>query len=105
MGITWIIGILVFNRDLLFVAYIYTIFIGLQGLIIFILFVVLSKQVRISQISDLVIFVLFVVLSKQVILCFILSHGMIKQYCVTCTWYPAGERGIQQMVEGAGGFF
>ena len=84
MGITWIIGILVFNRHLLFVAYIYTIFIGLQGLIIFILFVVLSKQVEVL-------------------------HCECDLHALSCdlqlsTWCPVGERGIHQVVEGEGSF-
>ena len=45
MGITWIVIALFFDVDLIFVAYIMTIFIAGQGIIIFILFVPLSKQV------------------------------------------------------------
>ena len=45
MGIAWIGNILFFDINLIFVAYIMTIFIAGQGIIIFILFVPLSKQV------------------------------------------------------------
>ena len=45
MGIAWIANILFFDVNLLFIAYIMTIFIASQGIIIFILFVPLSKQV------------------------------------------------------------
>ena len=47
MGITWIIGVLVLEVDALFpLAYIFTIFVAFQGLFIFVVFVLLSKQVR-----------------------------------------------------------
>ena len=45
MGIAWIFNILFFIEQLIFVAYIMTMFIAGQGLIIFIFFVVLSKEV------------------------------------------------------------
>ena len=45
MGIAWIGNVLFFDTNLIFVAYIMTIFIAGQGIIIFILFVPLSKQV------------------------------------------------------------
>ena len=45
MGIAWIFNVLFFIEELIFVAYIMTVFIAGQGLIIFILFVLLSKQV------------------------------------------------------------
>ena len=45
MGIAWIGNILFFSRHLLFIAYIMTIFIAGQGIIIFILYVPLSKHV------------------------------------------------------------
>ena len=45
MGIAWIGNVLFFDVNLIFVAYIMTIFIAGQGIIIFILFVPLSKQV------------------------------------------------------------
>ena len=45
MGIAWIGNVLFFDGSLIFVAYIMTIFIAGQGIIIFILFVPLSKQV------------------------------------------------------------
>ena len=47
MGITWIIGVLVIETEELFaLAFIFTIFVAFQGLFIFILFVLLSQQVR-----------------------------------------------------------
>ena len=45
MGMAWIANILFFDVNLLFIAYIMTIFIAGQGIIIFILFIPLSKQV------------------------------------------------------------
>ena len=45
MGIAWIGNVLFFDVNLIFVAYIMTIFIAGQGIIIFILFVPLLKQV------------------------------------------------------------
>ena len=45
MGIAWIGNVLFFDVNLIFIAYIMTIFIAGQGIIIFILFVPLSKQV------------------------------------------------------------
>ena len=47
MGIAWIGNVLFFDVNLIFVAYIMTIFIAGQGIIIFILLVPLSKQVHI----------------------------------------------------------
>ena len=47
MGFTWIFGLLIVKlRSLVFLAYIYTTLIAFQGLLIFIIFVVLSKSVR-----------------------------------------------------------
>ena len=47
MGITWIMGVLVVEVEaLLPLAYIFTIMVAFQGLAIFIIFVVFSKQVR-----------------------------------------------------------
>ena len=45
MGIAWIGNVLFFDVDLIFFAYIMTIFIAGQGIVIFILLVPLSKQV------------------------------------------------------------
>ena len=53
MGITWIGNLLFFTEELLFVAYIMTIFIAGQGIIIFILLVPLSKQVNIRFIINI----------------------------------------------------
>ena len=46
MGIAWIANVLFFDVNLLFIAYIMTIFIAGQGIIIFIVLVPLSKQVK-----------------------------------------------------------
>jgi protein-S-isoprenylcysteine O-methyltransferase Ste14 len=47
MGIAWIIGFLVVEVEELFtLAYIFTIFVAFQGVFIFVIFVLLSKQVR-----------------------------------------------------------
>ena len=47
MGLTWILGVLVLNVDaLLPLIYIYTIMVAFQGLTIFLIFVIFSKQVR-----------------------------------------------------------
>ena len=47
MGITWIIGVLVIEGEtLVALAYIFTVFVAFQGLFIFVIFVLLSKQVR-----------------------------------------------------------
>ena len=47
MGLTWIVGVLIVEvKALLPLAYIYTILVAFQGLWIFIIFVLLSKQVR-----------------------------------------------------------
>ena len=47
MGITWIIGVLVIEVEELFaLAFIFTIFVAFQGLLIFVIFVVLQKPVR-----------------------------------------------------------
>ena len=47
MGLTWIIGFLVIEVDELFaLAFIFTIFVAFQGLFIFVIFVLLSKQVK-----------------------------------------------------------
>ena len=47
MGLTWILGLLVLNTKVLLpLAYIYTFMVAFQGLAIFFIFVVFSKQVR-----------------------------------------------------------
>ena len=45
MGIGWLANVLFFSDKLLFIAYIMTVFIAGQGIIIFILYVPLSKHV------------------------------------------------------------
>ena len=52
MGITWIIGFLVIEVEVLFAfAYIFTVFVAFQGVFIFVILVLLSKQVRESYIK------------------------------------------------------
>ena len=47
MGLTWIMGVLVLNVPaLLPLTYIYTIMVAFQGLTIFLILVIFSKQVR-----------------------------------------------------------
>ena len=47
MGLTWILGVLIVEvEELVPLAYIYTIMVAFQGLFIFFIFVVFSKQVR-----------------------------------------------------------
>ena len=47
MGLTWIVGVLIVEVEaLLPLAYIYTILVAFQGLWIFLMYVVFSKQVR-----------------------------------------------------------
>ena len=47
MGVTWIVGVLIVEVEALVpLAYIYTIMVAFQGLFIFLLYVLLSKQVR-----------------------------------------------------------
>jgi latrophilin 2 len=52
MGITWIIGVLVVEvEELCPLAYIFTIFVAFQGVFIFVIFVLLSKQVSLRNLS------------------------------------------------------
>ena len=46
MGVGWIGNVFFFTEELLFIAYIMTVFIAAQGIIIFILYVPMSKNVR-----------------------------------------------------------
>ena len=46
MGIAWLAGVLAFRRELLFISYIMTVFIAGQGILLFIILIPLSKQVR-----------------------------------------------------------
>ena len=48
MGIGWLANVLFFTDKLLFIAYIMTVFIAGQGIIIFILYVPLSKHVSVD---------------------------------------------------------
>ncbi len=45
MGVTWITGLLAFSEKLIFVVYLYTIFVASQGILLFIILVLLSQQV------------------------------------------------------------
>ena len=51
MGIGWLVNVLFFSEILLFVAYIITVFIAGQGIIIFIIYVPLSKRVSLIIIT------------------------------------------------------
>ena len=51
MGIGWLANVLFFSDKLLFIAYIMTVFIAGQGIIIFILYVLLSKHVSLIIVS------------------------------------------------------
>ena len=46
MALTWIVGVLIFDDKLKFLAFIYPVLISFQGLFIFLVFVVFSKTVR-----------------------------------------------------------
>ena len=46
MGIAWLGNVLFFSKELLFIAYIMTVFIAAQGIIIVFLYVLLSKHVK-----------------------------------------------------------
>ena len=52
MGIGWLANVLFFSDKLLFIAYIMTVFIAGQGIIIFILYVPLSKHVSLIIITS-----------------------------------------------------
>ena len=52
MGIGWLANVLFFTDKLLFIAYIMTVFIAGQGIIIFILYVPLSKHVSLIIITS-----------------------------------------------------
>ena len=52
MGIGWLANVLFFTDKLLFIAYIMTVFIAGQGIIIFILYVPLSKHVSLIIVSS-----------------------------------------------------
>ena len=75
MGIGWLANVLFFSDKLLFIAYIMTVFIAGQGIIIFILYVPLSKHVSI----------------------YITRSGLMLQHTLTHT--HTGKRGLLKMVE------
>ncbi|XP_019859294.1 PREDICTED: adhesion G protein-coupled receptor L2-like [Amphimedon queenslandica] len=52
MGIAWLGNVLFFTKELLFIAYIMTVFIAAQGIIIFILYVPLSSHVRAAYLKS-----------------------------------------------------
>ena len=52
MGIGWLANVLFFSDKLIFIAYIMTVFIAGQGIIIFILYVLLSKHVSLIIVSS-----------------------------------------------------
>ena len=82
MGIAWIGNLLFFNIHLLFIAYIMTIFIAGQGIIIFILFVLLSKQVANSLAVDhllLLIIKLMIMAMPSVANCIILFSLKVRE--------------------------
>ena len=47
MGLTWLGGVLVFRRELIFMAYISTALVAGQGILLFLILIVLSKRVSI----------------------------------------------------------
>ena len=51
MGITWLVGLLVFRKESVTLAYIMTVFIAGQGILLFIILVPLSKQVKHSWLA------------------------------------------------------
>ena len=51
MGIAWLGNVLFFREELLFIAYIMTLFIACQGIIIFVLYVPLSAHVKVDTIK------------------------------------------------------
>ena len=51
MGIGWLANVFFFTDKLLFIAYIMTVFIAGQGIIIFVLYVPLSKHVSLIMIN------------------------------------------------------
>ena len=55
MGIGWLFNVLFFSEELLFVAYIMTVFIAGQGIVIFLLYVAFSKHV--STITNYVLYI------------------------------------------------
>ena len=77
MGIGWIGNILFFSKHLLFIAYIMTVFIAGQGILIFIIYVPLSSHVRLT----------------------IIMHLMLCQKLNTHSNTITGQRSIHEMVE------
>ena len=46
LGITWLIGLVTFNKDIIEMQYIFAIVNSLQGFFIFLFYVVISQEVR-----------------------------------------------------------
>ena len=51
LGLTWMFGLMTFNRESLFVRYLFAVFNSAQGMLIFLFHCVLNKQVR-ARISE-----------------------------------------------------
>ena len=93
MGIGWIGNVLFFSKELIFIAYIMTVFIAGQGIIIFILYVPLSSHVR-KHINIHVTTVSVTTLSPRSCMFIILftTHAYMYMYTV-------GKGSIWEMVE------
>jgi hypothetical protein len=46
LGLTWVFGLLVFNRDMIVFKYLFAICNSLQGMMIFVFHVLINKKVR-----------------------------------------------------------
>ena len=46
LGLTWVFGLMTFNRETLFLRYLFAVFNSAQGLLIFLFHCVFNKQVR-----------------------------------------------------------
>jgi hypothetical protein len=51
LGLTWVFGLMTFNRETLFFRYLFAVFNSAQGMLIFLFHCVLNKQVRVVRIS------------------------------------------------------
>jgi hypothetical protein len=47
LGLTWVFGLMTFNRETLFFRYLFAVFNSAQGMLIFLFHCVLNKQVRV----------------------------------------------------------
>ena len=50
LGLTWVFGLMTFNRETLFFRYLFAVFNSAQGMLIFLFHCVLNKQVRMEDI-------------------------------------------------------